>query len=144
AGLGGEVEDALGVGVAEHALGVLDAGQIVLGAARGDDVVTVALEPLDEVRPEEPAPAGDQDPAHLTGALCCALASQSTRPIHLSRFAAYQAIVLAMPSSQETSGSQPVSRPSFSYPTRSAITSVTPGRRRSIVVTISRPAGQWP
>ena len=114
ADLGREVEDELGVGVAEHALGVLAACQVVVDLACGDDVVAVALEPLDEVRAEEPAAAGDQDPAHLTGALCCALASQSTRPIHLSRFAAYQAIVRATPSSHETSGSQPVSRASFS------------------------------
>ena len=40
--------------------------------------------------------------------------SQSTRPIHLSRLAAYHAIVRATPSSHETLGAQPVSRCSLS------------------------------
>ena len=44
----------------------------------------------------------------------CVRSSQSTRPIQRSRLAAYQAIVRAIPSSQLTLGSQPVSRLSFS------------------------------
>ena len=53
---------------------------------------------------------------------------QSTRPIHLCWFSAYQRIVCSTPSSHETFGIQPVSAVSFSWPTRSAITSLAPGR----------------
>jgi len=56
------------------------------------------------------------------------VASQSTRPIQRSRFSAYHLIVSRTPSSHETFGSQPVSAVSFSWPTRSAITSLAPGR----------------
>ena len=84
--------------------------QVVVGAARDEDVVTVVLQPLDEVRAEEAAAAGD-DSSH-TGARVGV--SQSTRPIQRSRFSAYHAIVFATPSSHETRGSQPVSRFSFS------------------------------
>ena len=41
-------------------------------------------------------------------------------------------------------GSHVVSRFSLSKPTRSAITSLAPGRKRALDVTISRPAGQNP
>src|SRR5439155_3351524 len=111
--LGGQVQHPVRLGVAEHALGVLEARQVVVARAGDDDVVAALLEPLDDVRAEEASASGDEDLRHFTGAPCCAVASQSTRPIHLSRFAAYHAIVLAIPSSQETSGSQPVSRASF-------------------------------
>src|SRR5207237_10167458 len=107
--------------------------------ARDEDVVTVALQPLDQVRSQEAPPAGDEDP-HAGDR---SAASQSTRPIQRSRFAAYHAIVRETPSSQGTVGSQPVSRFSFSYPTRSAITSLAPGRKRSGTETTSR-AGQCP
>ena len=53
ADLGRQVEHELGRGVVEQARRVLHARQVVVGAARDDDVVTVALEPLDEMRAEE-------------------------------------------------------------------------------------------
>ena len=71
----------------------------------------------------EGARADDQD--GLSG---LPVESQSTRPIQRSRFSAYQRIVCRTPSSHETCGSQPVSRVSLSWPTRSAITSLAPGR----------------
>ena len=66
---------------------------------------------------------------------------QSTRPIQRSRFSAYQAIVCRIPSSHETLGSQPVSRVSFSWPTRRASTSLAPGRKRLSVETSLRSGG---
>ena len=59
--LGREVEDELGAGVVEQPRRVVHRGEVVVGAARDDDVVTVGLEPLDEVRAEEASAAGDQD-----------------------------------------------------------------------------------
>ena len=54
--------------------------------------------------------------------------AQSTRPCQRSALAAYQAIVRRIPSSHVIFGCQPVSSCSFSNPTRSAITSLAPGR----------------
>ena len=115
ADLRGEVEDALRIGLLEHALGVLRARQVVARLPCGKDVVTLGLESLDEMRAEEPAAAGDEDP-HRSCAATVGLPvlSQSTRPIQRSRFSAYHAIVLAIPSSHDMSGSQPVSSLSFS------------------------------
>ena len=61
ADLGGEVEHDLGVGVVEHTRRVVHRGEVVVGAARGEHLVPVGLEPLDEVRAEEASAAGDQD-----------------------------------------------------------------------------------
>ena len=112
ADLGGEVEDDLGPRLGEQPLGVVEAREVVVPPPRGHDLVPLALEPLGEVRAEEPASAGDEDPAHVarTG---CGL-SQSTRPSQRLRFSAYQRIVRRTPSSHETSGRQPVSSWSFS------------------------------
>ena len=73
------------------------------------------FESIDEMRAEEPAAAGDENP-HRSCAATVGLPvlSQSTRPIQRSRFSAYQAIVWAIPSSHDMSGSQPVSSFSFS------------------------------
>ena len=49
ADLGGEVEDELGVGVVEQPRGVVHRREVVVGAARDDDVVAVGFEPLDEM-----------------------------------------------------------------------------------------------
>ena len=68
ADLGGEVEDHPRPGLVEEPLGLLPARQVVVAAARDDDVVAVGAQPLDEVRAEEPAAAGDEDPRHLTAA----------------------------------------------------------------------------
>src|SRR5215472_8020110 len=109
------MEDALGLRVDEQALGVVPAREVVLAPRRREDIVPVGLEPLDEVRAEKPASAGDERP-HLFAAATVGMPveSQSTRPIQRARFRAYQSIVFATPSSHETSGSQPVSRCSFS------------------------------
>ena len=61
ADLGGEMEDELGLGVVEQPGGLGHVGQVGLGAPRDDDVVPVRLEPLDEVRAEEAAAAGDEN-----------------------------------------------------------------------------------
>ena len=58
--LGGEVEHDLGRRVAEHPRGVVHRREVVVGAARGDDVVAVGFETFDEVRPEKSSAAGDQ------------------------------------------------------------------------------------
>ena len=58
--LGGEVEHELGIRIAEHPRGVVHRREVVVGAARDDDLVAVGFEPFDEVRPEEPSAAGDQ------------------------------------------------------------------------------------
>ena len=58
--LGREVEHELGLGIAEHAGGVVHRGEVVVGAAGDDDLVTVGLEALDEVRSEESSAAGDE------------------------------------------------------------------------------------
>src|SRR5439155_22445285 len=97
-------------GVAEEALGVLPAREIVVGPARAEDIVPVCLEPLDEVRADKAAAARDEG-LHAGARVGV---SQSTRPIHRARLSAYHAIVRAAPSSHETPGSQPVSRCSFS------------------------------
>ena len=105
---GGEVEDELGLRIVEQPGGVALVRQVVVGAAGDEGIVAARAEAVDEVRAEESAAPGDQDPCH------CDELSQSTRPIHRSRFSAYQRIVCRTPSSQLTFGSQPVSRFSFS------------------------------
>ena len=60
AGERGQVEDDLGLGVAEEARGVVLVREVVVRAARDDDVVARGFEPLDEVRAEEPAATGDE------------------------------------------------------------------------------------
>ena len=110
ADLAGEVKDALGPGVLEQALGVVPLRQVVVGSSGNEDVVTVGLEALDEVRAEKAAATCDEG-LHAGARVCD---SQSTRPIQRGRFSANHAIVRATPSSQETCGSQPVSRLSFS------------------------------
>src|SRR5205823_13035565 len=87
----------------------------------------VGTQTFDHVRAEEAAAAGDED---VHRAAVGAGWSQSTRPIHRPRFSAYHWIVFATPSSHEMCGSHPVSAVSFSCPTRSAITSLEPGRKR--------------
>ena len=116
AGESGQVEDDLGIGVAEEARGVVLMREVVVGAARDDDLVAAGLEPLDEVGAEKARAAGDER-SHSTGAGAGAGAPQSTRPAHLARLSEYHAIVCRTPSSHETSGCQPVSRASFSKPT---------------------------
>ena len=64
ADLGGEVEDELGRASSNSRAASLHRRQVVVPAARGDDVVAVAFEPLHEVRAEEAAAAGDEDPCH--------------------------------------------------------------------------------
>ena len=120
AGERGEVVDDLGLGVVEEASRGLLVREVVVGAAGDNHLVAVALQTLDEVRAEEAGAAGDErfHPPVL----------QSTRPIQLARLAAYQRIVCRTPSSHETSGCQPVSALSFSWPTLSASTSLAPGR----------------
>ena len=108
--LSGEVEDELRTRVFEEARSVSLDREVVVRAARHEDVVAVVLQPLDEVRAEEPTAACDGR-SHTGERIGL---SQSTRPIQRSRFSAYQAIVFAMPSSHEVCGSQPVSRFSFS------------------------------
>ena len=128
ADLGREVEHDLRLGLVEQPGRVGHVGEVDLDAPRDGDVVAVGLEALDEVRAEEPATACDENPAHDVGAIGAPVESQSTRPIQRSRFSAYQRIVCRTPSSHETCGIQPVSRVSLSWPTRSAITSLAPGR----------------
>ena len=66
ADLGGEMEHELGVGVTEHPRGVVHRGEVVVGASRRDDVVSVGFEPLDEMRAEKASAAGDEH-AHRAG-----------------------------------------------------------------------------
>ena len=111
ADLRGEVEGELRPGIVEQPRRVFRTRQVVVAAACREDLVPAALEALDQVRPQEAAPACDECPHRAAAG---ARVSQSTRPIQRARFSAYQAIVFATPSSHETSGSQPVSRWSFS------------------------------
>src|SRR5439155_25183432 len=122
-GEGGDVEDELGRDLPKEPRGVRLARKVVVDAAGHDDLVSGRLEPLDHVRAEEPRAACDER-LHGAGAGAAAAAglSQSTRPSQRSRLFAYHSIVLRTPSSHETCGSQLVSRASFSYPTRSAMT----------------------
>src|SRR5262249_50630831 len=124
---GRQVEDELGARVLEEPHDVVLPAEVVPGAPRHGDLVTTALELLDHVRAEEAGSARDEHPRHRVtwGA---PVGSQSTRPIQRSRLSAYQRIVCRTPSSQLTLGSQPVSSVSLSCPTRSAITSLAPGR----------------
>jgi hypothetical protein len=108
-----EVQYELGLRVVEEALGVLPAREVVVTAARDDRLDPLGLESLDDVGSQEPAAAGDQRP-HPVLTVGAVYGSQSTRPIQRSRLFAYHWIVLRMPSSHETCGSQPVSRFSFS------------------------------
>ena len=127
ADLGGEVEDELGLGIEEQPLDVVVAREVVVGPAGDEHLLAFGFEPLDEMRAKKASAAGDQD-LHAAGKVDSTGAVQSTRPSHRSRFSAYQAIVRAIPSSHVTFGCHPVSRCSFSNPTRSAITSLAPGR----------------
>ncbi len=77
ADLGREVEDELRRGVLEHPLRVLHGRQVVVGASSREHVVSVALEALDEVGPEEAAPACDQ---HTHGRQGTAAPGFRTRP----------------------------------------------------------------
>ena len=61
ADLAGEVEDEVRRSVAKQARRVLGEGQVVVAAARDKGVVPRGAKPLDEVRAEESAPAGDED-----------------------------------------------------------------------------------
>jgi hypothetical protein len=106
AGERGKVEDELRLRLLEEARCVLLAREVVVGRARNNDLPAVLLEPLDEVRADK-AGASRHERLHQT-------LLQSTRPIQPARFAAYQAMVWRTPSSQETSGFQPVSADSFS------------------------------
>ena len=63
--LGGEVEDELRRRVVEQAPHIVHRGEVVVAATRRDDVVAVALEPLDKMRADKPSPAGDDHPAHV-------------------------------------------------------------------------------
>ncbi len=127
ADLGREVEDELRPDLVEQPRCLRHVGEVELEAPGNGDLVALRLEPLHEVRAEEAAAARDEDPAHGVS-VGAPVGSQSTRPIQRSRFSAYQRIVRSTPSSHDTFGSQPVSRVSFSCPTRSAITSLAPGR----------------
>jgi hypothetical protein len=106
------MKDELRLCPVEEALGVVEARQVVVAAARSDDVVAIALQPLDQVRAQEPRAAGHHYPGHACSTF--SWLSQSTRPIQRSRLAAYQRIVRSTPSSHEIFGSQPVSRFSLS------------------------------
>ena len=88
---GCQVEDDLRLAVAEQPGRVVLVREVVVDTARDGHIVSRRLESLDEMRAEEPAAAGDERP-HSTGAGDGA--AQSTRPVHLSRFSAYHAIVL--------------------------------------------------
>ena len=83
--------------------------QVEVALPRGEDVVPLRLEPLDEMRAEKASAAGDEGLHRCVRAATVGrpVLSQSTRPIQRSRFSAYQAIVFATPSSHETCGSQP-------------------------------------
>ena len=80
ADLGGEVEDELGVGVVEQLRRVAHRGQVVVDAACDDDVVTVGLEPLDEVRAEKASAAGDERTHRRRVSRSSASAGGSTMP----------------------------------------------------------------
>jgi hypothetical protein len=54
------VEDELGARVGEEPRGVVPAGQVVVGAAGDERILALCPEPLDEVRTEKAAPAGDE------------------------------------------------------------------------------------
>ena len=69
ADLGGQVEDEVGLRILEETRGRLHRGQVVIVASRCNDVVAVALEPLGEVRSEEPAAARDEDPHRSSASL---------------------------------------------------------------------------
>src|SRR5205814_4842941 len=109
ADLGGEVEDELRPRLREQPLDLGGDGEVVLASPRDERVDPVRAQPLDEMRAEE-APAARDEDVHRAGSVFADGVSQSTRPIQLSRRSAYQAIVFETPSSQGTSGSQPVSR----------------------------------
>ena len=66
ADLGGEVEDELRPRLREEARRVLHRGEVVVAPSRGDDLVPLGLEPLDQVGADEAPAARDEDSAHLT------------------------------------------------------------------------------
>ena len=113
ADLGGEVEDELRPRVGEQPLRVVVARQVVVAPPGDEDVVPVALEPLDEMRAEEPAAAGDEDVVSCLRVRARGAASRRGRA-SARGCAAYHWIVRRTPSSHETFGSQPVSRCSLS------------------------------
>ena len=55
ADLAGGVKDALGPSILEQALGIRPLRQVVVGSSGNEDVVTIGLEALDEVRAEKAA-----------------------------------------------------------------------------------------
>ena len=58
--LGGEMKDEVGPRLREEPGGVLHRRQVVVAAARHDDLLPVGLEALDEVRADEATAAGDE------------------------------------------------------------------------------------
>ena len=60
ADLGGEVEHQLRAGLVEQPRGLVHRREVVIGASRGEHVVSLGLETLDEVRAEEATAACDQ------------------------------------------------------------------------------------
>src|SRR5439155_956779 len=83
AGERGQVEDDLRVRLAEEPRSPVLVREVVLGAARDDDVVSRRLEALDDVRAEETGAAGDEGPHDEETGARVGL-SQSTRPSHRS------------------------------------------------------------
>ena len=67
--LGREVEDELRPRVLEEACRGCPSSQVVVPPPRGEDLVPVGLEPLDEPRAEEAAAAGDESPHEATSGL---------------------------------------------------------------------------
>ena len=62
ADLGSEMEHEVGVGVGEHPRRVVHRREVVVGASRRDDVVSVGLQSLDEMRAEKAPASSDQSP----------------------------------------------------------------------------------
>jgi hypothetical protein len=114
ADLGREMDHQLRPCVGEQPLRVLPVRQVVVRAAGDDRVEPLRAEPFDQMCPQEPGTAGDERSHGAVLTVGAVYGSQSTRPSQRSRFSAYHWIVLRMPSSQETCGSQPVSLFSFS------------------------------
>ena len=101
----------------EHPRRVLHRRQVVVRAARDDDVVAVALEPLDEVGAEEAPAAGDQDRARPAGYRAVRLPpSASTMPREVGRRSARRArrsCASCSPSPRSISGSRRRTRPGY-------------------------------
>ena len=135
---GRQVHHDVGTRVGERPVDRGGVAQVVVRAPGHEDLGGAGVGELgDDATAEEPGAAGHHHarPGQLH--------RQSTRPIHRSRLAAYHSMVSAMPSSQDHRGFHPVSPWSFSYPTRSARTSLEPGRIRSGTET-SRRSPQCP